>query len=141
MKTRALAPILAAIAVLLFTACCTPKKSSSARPALENIDTAKASVLVRDNASNPDFKILDVRTPAEFAAGHIPGAVNINIGSADFVSELEKLDRSKLYLVACRSGSRSARALDIMGGMGFTNVRNLFGGMIEWEAAGLPVAR
>ena len=85
--------------------------------------------------------VLDVRTPKEFAAGHIPGAVNIDWNGADFASKAAALDKSKTYLVHCAVGGRSAKASDKMTGIQFTNVYNLEGGMKAWEKAGKPVKK
>jgi rhodanese-related sulfurtransferase len=85
--------------------------------------------------------VLDVRTPKEFAAGHIPGAVNIDWNGADFASKAAALDKSKTYLVHCAVGGRSAKASDKMTAIQFTNVYNLEGGMKAWEKAGKPVEK
>ena len=85
--------------------------------------------------------VLDVRTPKEFTAGHIPGAVNIDWNAADFASKAGTLDKSKTYLVHCAVGGRSAKASDKMTALQFTNVYNLEGGMKAWENAGKPVEK
>jgi rhodanese-related sulfurtransferase len=85
--------------------------------------------------------VLDVRTPKEFAAGHIPGATNIDWNGADFAKRAAALDKSKTYLVHCAVGGRSAKASDKMAALQFTNVYNLEGGMKAWEKAGKPVAK
>ena len=78
--------------------------------------------------------ILDVRTPEEVEEGYIPGATNIDIYlGQDFLSELEKLDKSKNYYVYCRSGNRSGQACAIMNNAGFKNAYNLQGGFMNWE--------
>lgn len=78
--------------------------------------------------------ILDVRTDAEVAEGMIPNAIHIDIyRGQDFVSEIEKLDKSKNYYVYCRSGNRSGQACKIMNQLGFENAYNLIGGMLQWE--------
>jgi rhodanese-related sulfurtransferase len=85
--------------------------------------------------------VLDVRTPKEFAAGRIPGAVNIDWNAADFGKKVAALDKSKTYLVHCAVGGRSAKASDKMTALQFTNVYNLEGGMKAWEKAGKPVEK
>jgi len=72
--------------------------------------------------------LLDVRTPEEFAEGHIQGAVNIDIYDAQFSSQLDKLDKSKPVYVYCRSGARSSNASEMMKKKGFKEVYNLIGG-------------
>ena len=83
--------------------------------------------------------VLDVRTPAEFAQGHLPGAVNVDLQSADFQERIGELDRDERYAVYCQSGNRSGQALTAMVGEGFSDVAHLEGGIGAWQAAGLPV--
>ena len=85
--------------------------------------------------------VLDVRTPKEFAAGHLAGAVNIDWNADDFGKKVAALDKSKTYLVHCAVGGRSAKASDKMTAIQFTNVYNLEGGMKAWEKAGKPVEK
>jgi rhodanese-related sulfurtransferase len=84
----------------------------------------------------PGTVVLDVRTPAEFAEGHLPGAVNIDVSAADFASRVAALDKSAPYAVYCRSGNRSAAALEVMKGQGFTGAYHLGGGITAWKSAG-----
>ncbi|MDX1912924.1 MAG: rhodanese-like domain-containing protein [Saprospiraceae bacterium] len=77
-------------------------------------------------AENP--VLLDVRTQGEFAAGTLPGALNLDIMSASFTQKVKQLDKGVTYFVFCRSGNRSAQACQIMHKMGY-DVRNLSGGI------------
>ena len=83
--------------------------------------------------------LLDVRTPSEFASGHISGATNIDFESGTFASDILKLDKSKTYAIYCRSGNRSAQATAIMAKDGFKSIFNLDGGINNWQSAGNPV--
>ena len=83
--------------------------------------------------------ILDVRTPGEYAAGHIAGAVLLDYRPPTFEDELGGLSRDATYLVYCRSGNRSAGAVEVMARRGFTRIYELAGGIQAWERAGLPV--
>lgn len=85
--------------------------------------------------------VLDVRTAKEFAAGHIPGATNLDINSADFDEKLAKLDKTKVYLVHCAAGVRSARACEKMSRAGFQSLTDLRDGFRSWEKAGKPVEK
>jgi rhodanese-related sulfurtransferase len=85
--------------------------------------------------------VLDVRTPEEFKAGHIPGATNINYTASDFGEKVAKLDKDKTYLVHCAAGVRSARACKKMEGLGFKNLVDLHAGFGGWEEAGKPVEK
>ena len=85
--------------------------------------------------------VLDVRTAKEFTAGHIPGATNLDINSADFDEKLAKLDKTKVYLVHCAAGGRSARACEKMKRAGFQSLTDLPDGFRGWEKAGKPVEK
>jgi rhodanese-related sulfurtransferase len=82
---------------------------------------------------------LDVRTPGEFIEGHISGAINIDVEGMNFATEIEKLDKEATYAVYCRSGRRSAIAVQTMKDAGFKNLFNMNAGTEEWSAAGLPL--
>jgi len=84
-------------------------------------------------------QLLDVRTPQEYAEGHIDGALNINVQSDDFQRMVEKeLSKDSTILVYCRSGRRSMDAAETLTKLGY-KVVNLKGGIIEWKENGLPV--
>ena len=83
-------------------------------------------------------RILDVRTPEEFAEGYIEGAKNLDFYRADFESEVTSLSKEATYAVYCRSGKRSGLAAHMMQEAGFLSVSNLVGGMIDWANAGMP---
>jgi len=85
--------------------------------------------------------VLDVRTSQEFAAGHIPGALNLDFHAADFEAKVSKLDKSKVYLVHCAAGGRSAMACKQMSRLGFTSLFDLAPGFKGWEKAGKPVEK
>ncbi len=80
----------------------------------------------------PGVTVVDVRTPAEFAEGHLPGAVNIDVSGADFESQVAALDPEADYAVYCRSGNRSRAAIDLMTGVGVTHTLGLEGGIGAW---------
>jgi phage shock protein E len=80
--------------------------------------------------------LVDVRTPGEFMSGHIAGATNIDFESGTFEADIQKLDKSKIYAVYCRSGNRSGQATALMVKDGFKAVFNLNGGVIDWTGAG-----
>jgi rhodanese-related sulfurtransferase len=87
-----------------------------------------------------DAVVIDVRTPAEFAEGHIEGAVNIDVEDpAAFTAAVANLDPAATYAVYCRSGNRSATATAYLVDEGFASVAELDGGIVAWTDAGLPV--
>lgn len=75
-------------------------------------------------AVGPDTVVIDVRTPEEFAEGHLDGAVNISLLSGTFAQDVATLDRDADYVVYCRSGNRSAEAKKLMEAAGFTSVHD-----------------
>jgi Rhodanese-related sulfurtransferase len=84
-------------------------------------------------ASDPSIVVLDVRTAKEHQAGRIQAGENIDYYGDSFREQLAKLDRTKTYLVHCRSGVRSGRSLPILKSLGFTNLLHLDGGFKAWE--------
>jgi rhodanese-related sulfurtransferase len=86
-----------------------------------------------------DAVIVDVRTPAEFAEGHVEGAVNIDVQSPDFAARLSALDPGAPTVVYCRTGNRSAAAVVEMAESGFTDLTDLGSVQEAAEATGLPV--
>jgi phage shock protein E len=85
----------------------------------------------------PGTTILDVRTPAEFAEGHLPGAINMDIeNGTSFAQQVATLDPNGSYAIYCRSGNRSAVAVEYLTGQGFTSLYHLDGGIQAWEGAG-----
>lgn len=118
---------------------CKASETQTATNIFKNITLQEAANLVEENIDNLDFVILDVRTPSEFAEGHIKGANNIDYYSETFQEELNKLDKNKTYFVYCRSGNRSGQTIGIMKTLGFSKIYNLSAaGMGDWIAAGLP---
>ena len=75
-------------------------------------------------------------SPAEFAAGHLAGAVNIDVQAATFAQKIAALDHSKNYAVYCHSGNRSQAAKASMQRAGFAHVFDLAGGIQAWQSAG-----
>lgn len=75
--------------------------------------------------------LLDVRTEDEFLDGHIPGAINVEIGEMSD-EDIEQLDKEKTYVLYCRSGGRSSRAAQMLEALDFGDVYNLEGGYMEW---------
>lgn len=86
--------------------------------------------------AQPGVQIVDIRTPQEFADGHIQGAVNIPLQQADFAGRVSLLDPKATYAVYCRSSSRSKAAVAEMTDAGLTNLYELAGGTVAWTADG-----
>jgi rhodanese-related sulfurtransferase len=80
--------------------------------------------------------ILDIRTPLEYAGGHIGGAINIDVLSADFNTGIDTLNKEKNYFLYCKAGKSSEEALNKMKEAGFKNLRHLKGGIEAWKEQG-----
>jgi rhodanese-related sulfurtransferase len=113
-----------------------PKPGAAPR-SFRNVDVEEFDKLRADKQK----PILDVRTPKEFAAGHIAGATNIDINDPEFEQKVAALDKSKTYLVHCAAGGRSAKACEKLTQLHFANLYNLKGGLKAWEKAGKPVEK
>lgn len=120
------------VAVLALTAC---GASSSAVADGATLDAKAFAEAIKQ----PDTVLIDVRTPAEYAAGHIEGAKLIDVSGPRFASEIASLDKTKKYALYCRSGNRSGTAMKLMHEAGFTFVYHLGGGIGAWQSAGLPL--
>lgn len=83
--------------------------------------------------------VIDVRTPAEYATGHLRDAINVDVQGSDFAARLADLDVSTSYAVYCQSGHRSELALEKFAAAGFTHVVDLTGGVPAWTAQGYPL--
>jgi rhodanese-related sulfurtransferase len=130
---------LAAVAAIagLLVGCTVDGSKNAASTKVTHVNAAEAAQLV----AGKKVVVLDVRTPAEFAGGHIAGAKLIDIGSPDFEQRLDQLDKSRTYLVHCRSGARSTRALSTFSKLGFKSVVHLDGGMNAWVKDGQAVQK
>ena len=116
-------------------------ESSSQTQISEAVTPQGAYSLIQENKDNPDFVILDVRTPREFAGGHIEGAVNLDYNDRSFKDDLNGLDKTKMHLVYCRTGRRSKGAFDMMKALGFQEIYHMLGGIVLWTSEGLPTTK
>ncbi|MBS1514008.1 MAG: rhodanese-like domain-containing protein [Bacteroidetes bacterium] len=95
----------------------------------------------KEKMQNQEYVIIDVRTSEEHNTKKIAHSLQLDFYAPDFQSQIEKLDKDKVYLVYCRSGNRSGQAMDMMKNMGFEEVYNLDGGIIGWEANNLEFVK
>jgi phage shock protein E len=121
--------ILIAALLSLFLAACAPAASPEGM-------INPAEYVNQYQSNNTPHLLLDVRTPEEFADGHIAGAVNIPL--AELGNQLSQVPRDIPVIVYCRSGSRSAQAATLLRDSGYTNVLDM-GGIVAWVDAGYPV--
>lgn len=90
-------------------------------------------------AEKPGAQLIDVRTPEEFAEGHLPGAKLIPVQVIQ--GRLSEIDPGKPVLLYCRSGNRSGTALSLLKGAGYKDVEHLAGGIKAWKAEGGEVIK
>ena len=119
----------------LFIQCSQPKAI------MKTVSSGEVSEMIKNNSNNTRLIILDVRTPDEFAEGHIANATNIDVNAGDFAQKISKLDKTKKYIVYCRSGHRSAKAAEIMKNQSFKTIYNLDGGITHWISDHNPVIK
>lgn len=132
---------------LLATAAAGCSSESSSRATTQSVSAASSSggiVTVSAEAfrtaiADPGVIVLDVRTPEEYAAGHIAGAVNVNFNDASFDAQLQSLDREAAYAIYCQSSNRSGQAVAKMRELGFTTITELADGIVSWANAGYPI--
>lgn len=110
--------------------------SAHADPGFASLPMPEAvSVMQQEHAP----LIVDVREPDEYAAGHVPGAINVPLGQVGEWAQDRPKDEA--MLVICQSGRRSLKASQELAARGFTRVTNVEGGFRAWKERGMPVAR
>jgi rhodanese-related sulfurtransferase len=104
---------------------------------VKSLNPLEAFKLIKENVKDPNFIILDVRTPWEFSDEHIDGAENLDFTDPDFGEIVQKLDKDKKYLIYCKSGLREEKVFEIMKELGFSRVYKIKGGFEGWKSANL----
>ena len=120
----------------------------SEKQIVEELSPLEGRALV-ERLSDPQFRdnfvdgkylvILDVRTAQEYVLGHLKGSINLDFKSPSFSDLIARLDRDKAYLLYCRTGRRSARAVMLMKSLGFKELYNLTKGIEQWQREGYEV--
>ncbi|MBT8037671.1 MAG: rhodanese-like domain-containing protein [Verrucomicrobiae bacterium] len=136
-----------ALMPLVFLSACKnpslPKNTSQAdQPPLgSTVKPVDATAMMELITQTSNIQILDLRTPAEFAAGHIKGSTNIDFKSPRFADNIDKLDKRPAYILYCRSGNRSRKSLETFKKHPFGTIYHLEGGFNAWQASGNPVEK
>ena len=129
----------AIVATAGLAGCATSPLSPTTGPTAASAPASASTLAAPDFAAaaqRPGTVLVDVRTPAEFAEGHLAGATNIDVEAADFTTKIAALDKTKSYAVYCRSGNRSRTAMTYLLQAGITQVFDLSGGINAWKSAG-----
>ena len=129
------------ISVILITAVVPCVSQTITETPIKDVDVDTVRDLIEEDET---VIVLDVRTPEEYAMGHIEGTLNINIAEADFSERVSKLDRDKTYIIHCSANvknGRSAKSIKIMSSLGFDKLLNMAGGINAWEQSAHPLVR
>jgi rhodanese-related sulfurtransferase len=117
-----------------------PTQPAAATAAKTPVPTMSQEALLQHQKLHAEhLYVLDVRTPEEFAAGHVPGAVNIS--HEQLAARLAEVPRDKDVVLYCRSGKRAGMAADVLYANGYTRLSHLEGDMQAWVANGRPLAK
>lgn len=114
-------------------ASCSPSSEPVQSEIYREVSVEQARALIREQGA--ELRVIDVRTPREFEGGHLPGAVNIDVQDGDFRRRVSEHPKDEAVLVYCRSGNRSARAVEIMTELGFQNILEMKAGWRAWPDA------
>jgi rhodanese-related sulfurtransferase len=87
----------------------------------------------------PEIHILDIRPHVDFEREHVPGAENLDYDGHHFQSKVDKLDKSKPYIIYCKSGVRGGYFMEKMRESGFIGAYNILGGFVAWKVSKLPL--
>ncbi len=126
---------------ILLLAILLPLQSLAKSRIIETISPRQVADLISQRNGDPNFIILDIRTPAEFKAGHLQGAVLLDYYSKTYLNELKRMNKTKTYLIYCRSGNRSGKSLGLIKIMGFQSVYNMDQGIIGWFKKGYKITK
>jgi len=136
MRAKHYLPLLLLMVGVVLAACggsAAPEAAVDLTALPDTVDVATVNAI----KDQPGVFLLDVREPDEYAAGHIPGITLIPMN--DVPSRLSEIPKDKQVIVTCRTGNRSGQITDYLREQGFTNVHNMDGGIVAWEAAGYAV--
>ena len=114
--------------ISLIASACSPAPDSSYR----EVSVSDVKEILTEKPR--DYRLIDVRTPREFDAGHIEGAENIDVQASSFRQIISEIPRDEAVIVYCRSGNRSAKAVGIMQELGFENISEMKDGWLGWSS-------
>ena len=133
------------ITVLLFTTLTLACQSEERKKAEAATDPSEKASYLKEVISteafaaqlkaDPEAQLIDVRTPEEYAEGHLEGSTNLNYFDDDFEVQLQKLDKTKTVMVYCKSGGRSGKAAAKLQSLEFQKIFDMEGGYTAWAAS------
>lgn len=99
-------------------------------------------IAMKDYNPQPENILVDIRTPKEFAEGHLKNAINIDFFDDNFIDNFEKqFGKDDTIYIHCKSGGRSTKAVQQLETLGFKNLVHLDGGILQWLEAGKPIEK
>ena len=105
------------------------------------VSAEEAADLIDEHNRDDKFAILDIRTPGEFQSGHLAKSIPIDFYSPTFADQLSRLDKTKTYLVYCRTGNRSTKSLQLFKKLKFQKVYHMTFGISDWKSKGFAVVK
>lgn len=121
--------IILALLFPFYLVSCTSTTTSTASSYEPTVISAETGQFMMEN--NSEIILIDVRTPAEFAAEHIPGAINLNVETISTTALTQIPSKSSIYILYCNTGNRSGQAATILTDMGYAFIYDM-GGIINW---------
>ena len=108
---------------------------------ITTVSAKQAADLIDKHSEDKDFAILDIRTPGEFQSGHLARSIPIDFYSQSFADQLNRLDKTKTYLVYCRTGNRSTKSLELFKKLKFQKIYHMAFGISAWKSEGFAVVK
>ena len=105
------------------------------------VSAKEAADLIDKHNGDDEFAILDIRTSGEFQSGHLAKSIPIDFYSQTFADQLNRLDKTKTYLVYCRTGNRSTKSLELFKELKFQKIYHLASGISAWKSEGFTVVK
>jgi rhodanese-related sulfurtransferase len=133
-----------AFAVPIFLICLgfvLPAQSAQDNTRIIAVSAKEAADLIDKHSGDSEFAILDIRTPGEFQSGHLAKSIPIDFYSQTFADQLNRLDKTKTYLVYCRTGNRSTKSLKLFKKLKFQKIYHMASGISTWKSESFTVVK
>jgi rhodanese-related sulfurtransferase len=124
-------------ALAVVVAACSGSESTAVTQSIELVSPARAAEVIEEQPEG--LVVLDIRTPEEYAEAHLADAIVVDYYAPDFADQLDALDKNVPYVLYCRTGNRSSDAVKTMKSLGFAQVYEIDGGIVNWYEQGFPV--
>ena len=125
------------MALAVVVAACSGSESTAVTQSIELVSPARAAEVIEEQPEG--LVVLDIRTPEEYAEAHLADAIVVDYYAPDFADQLDALDKNVPYVLYCRTGNRSSDAVKTMKSLGFAQVYEIDGGIVNWYEQGFPV--